>query len=226
MATMVFPQINYGQGDGAWSPASSAPVYQKMERARFDAAFALLFCMDILFGKERSGDSVYVWEYVPVFEYDSNEGSQVVVSGYWIKNKVQTEGSKGTGWLYNDNSLNASRSGVPHMFGPPASRSGASWLYAVPCTTTRDVTLPPVFPQLSLPVSMPQFSFVLENALTGNDARYVRLLDAGHVAFAATDHYGTTVAVPYALGWEPVKQRRARPECGNSKASPRGSFYR
>ncbi len=210
----VFPQYDYGQGEGAWNPASGSLVYRRMEQARFVPSFALTFCMDILFGKERSGDQCYFWSSDPVYGTDAHGES--VITGYtFTRLKHKTRGSKGNGWLYNDNTLNASRSGVPQMFGPPAAKSGGMWRYAVPCTTMAGDPLP---------AGVPQFTFVIDSPV--EDGAYLRMLDAGHAAFVARDHYGTAVCVPYALHWEPRKQRRGRPECGDSKTRPVGSFYR
>ena len=200
--SLIFPQWNYGQGSGAWNPATAAPIYQQVEKARIVPDFALVFAADILFGKERSGDSCYVWEYGPNLTY--------------VRAKYRTRGENGkNGWLYNQNSLNASKSGVPQFFGPPAVHASGAWRYAVPCTTTSNGLKPP---------GTGTFTFVAEDALSQADI--IRQLNAGHCSFSAADSYGVVVCVPYATTYLPQKQRRARPECGNSKTRPIGSFYR
>ena len=211
----IFPQVAYGQGNAAWNPASGAPVFQCMERARQEADFALSFCMDILFGKEHSGNRVWFWATTQHSDSTPPEYS-------YTKVKEETRGRGGDGWLYNDNTLNAASSGVARMFGPPAAKTAQGWCYVLPCTTRETEEYPGVHPR---PAGTPQFTLVVENPLTGSDAAYARMLDAGHIAFAARDFYGVLACVPYAFGWEPLKQFRGRPECGNSKKSPKAALY-
>ncbi len=96
----VYPQVDYGQSGGAWVPASRGPVYQAMERARADPAFARLFAADILFGREESGGH------------------------YWTDEQTR----KTCRWLYNENTLNASQTWVALLFGPPSTLLDGVWL--------------------------------------------------------------------------------------------------
>lgn len=225
---MIFPWHNYGQGAGnAWAPSRSAPVYSMVERARHQPAFALVFCMDILFGKERSGDYCYQWEFI----YDEHEenGEIIRTNKRLARVRKKTKNSDGKyGWLYNQNSLNASKSGVPAIFGPPAAKRNGAWRFAVPCTRyklprSQGSELGPK------PDGAGDFTFVIEDPIT--DARYTSMLNAGHCAFSAADSYGTKVCVPWGrndgaqTAYVPRKHRRGRPEAGNSKKTPVNRYY-
>ena len=101
------PKVNYGQADGqAWSPASRSEVYQQAEKARTDAAFANQFAADIIFSKEKTGSSAYD------------------LSGQAVK-------MNNPGYLYNQNSLNASKSWAGQAFGAPAVKGAdGNWYTA------------------------------------------------------------------------------------------------
>ncbi len=192
-----YPQVDYGQGSGAWIPASRAPVYQAMERARLESYFARMFAADILFGREESGGHTWGYETVDQGHYDNN--------GDWIPNPVPVLTRFSCKWLYNENTLNASKTWVALLFGPPSVQSGSAWFKAGAFWSGSD------------------WGFIAEDSPSGDT---LRMLQEGHWAFSATGCNGVTVCVPYAEDSKPLKEGRGRIECGNSKKTPQGRYYR
>ncbi len=241
----VYPQVDYGQGSGAWIPASRAPVYQAMERARREAGFARLFAADILFGREESGG--HYWEWQPDIWYrvagysDLHLGSGYTQEDYPLSDSesgtstpgwrfynpswgggengpyyqwrpkggafsdVGTPARRSCKWLYNENTLNASKTWVAQLFGPPSTLSGGTWFKTGAYCTGSD------------------WGFIAEDSPTGDT---LRMLQEGHWAFEATGCNGVIVRVPYAADSKPLKEGRGRWECGNSKKIPQGRYYR
>lgn len=221
------PQVDYGQGSGVWNPATRGPVYNAMERARWDKPFGLLFAMDILFGKEATGNFIYYWVREEIWETDAqgefvlDENGEKILAGYrWAYATDKFRGNGGSGWLYNSNTLNAARSWVALMFGPPATCIDGVWRIVHPCC--------PLFEWVR-PVDDPvrgNFTFVPGGNLRNTEI--IRLLNEGHWAFETTDAAGVRVCVPWSpdLRSAPMKLGRGRPEAENSKRIPRGRYYR
>ncbi len=247
-----YPQIDYGQRSGAWCPDSRAPVYQAMERARLDPAFARLFAADILFGREESGGHCWgyagTWyivvgypdldlglDYTQEDETRWDDGSGIGTPGWRFYSPGWPWGEDGPSyvwrpkggrfeqkgmqrfkckWLYNENTLNAAKSWVAQLFGPPAVRSGSSWLTAGAWCTGGDAS--------------PDWGFIAESPVTGGAAPAgdtARMLSEGHYAFSAKGCNGLTVYVPYAADAKPLKDGRGRWECGDGKRTARGRYY-
>lgn len=232
------PHVDYGQGNGAWNPSTRAPVYQQVERARFDAPFAAEFAADVHFSKSECGSRYHYYEtwYVVSGYADLNLGTDCTISstvgdqdnlaGYHFffpgdegtvwrpfggRFEQRATRSKGYSYLYNDNTLNASRSWVGNLFGLPGMLSGSSW-YRTEVLVSKNSEGNHIW------------GFVPAGAYPAGHG--LELLKGGHCAFSAAGFNGVRVCLPWAPGYEPVKTKRGRPECGNGKAGPVGNFYR
>ena len=194
-----FPKINYGQGSGAWNPASRDPVYQKIEQARRDMSFASGFASDILYGKYN--------------DYYTSEAEQVQVGATAASGEGNVEPIFETRYnpklnssdrLRRENSLNASKSWVQQAFDAPAIKGDdGKWYQARAYQSHQGDT------------------FFRTNNLIGGQTE--RLLNEGHFAFTAKGKDGTEVFVPYAQGYLPAKGTGGAPEAGNRKADRQGN---
>ena len=195
----VYPQINYGQGkNNAYNPANRGAVYQQVQRATKDANFARNFATDIIFGQPGTGD------------FDSTEywTWQSQTTGNKDDSKTETWFGKTTtpdSYLYNRNSLNASKSWVAQAFGNPALQGGdGNWYRAQSIVDNRNAS------------GTTQYGFRAGERIT--DAQTVRMLNEGHYAFKAGGYDGSEVYVPWAQGYTPAKGQGGRPEAENSKS--------
>ena len=190
----VFPQVNYGQGSGAWSPSSRGPVYQKIEQARNDAAFASSFASDILYGKY---DDYYTTESNRVQKGLDDRGESVYETTYSTKRESSNR-------LDRKNSLNASQSWVSQAFDAPAIKGDdGQWYQARAYQSQKGASY-----------------YRTGNVIGGQTAR---LLNEGHFAFSAKGADGAEVHVPYAQGYLPGKGTGGAPEAGNRKAERQGN---
>lgn len=195
-------QVDYGQGKQAFNPSDRGPVYQQIEKAKQDAAFAQMFAADIMLGKEASGSKVYG------------------------KNGQSMAGNK-NGYLYNENTLNASKSWVPQTFGAPAVQDkNGDWYQAnllangtvakAKYDTSKDKgkgSMKDMFVRQG-----EGYGFIPGSKIT--DKETLRLLNEGHYAFSAKGFDGSQVYVPWANDYVPKKGYAGKPEAGNYKKDP------
>lgn len=234
--SVVCPQVDYGGNSGAWNPKTRGPVYCAMERARLDNAFAILFAADIMYGKELSGDYSCVWEVYRHYQTDPRTGDDLLTSGgerifshyAWSRALRKFSGSKGSGWLYNENTLNAAMSGVALLFAQPAILRDGDWHAAIPTSPARSIFDGNIVAKYGGTDVQKDYTFVASSKLGNQEV--IRLLNEGHYAFHADDVAGTRVYVPWAAGKTmnsvPIKEGRGRIEAENSKKTPVGRYYR
>ena len=198
-----FPKVDYGQGSQAWNPGKRDEVYQQEEKAKGDAGFARGFAADILFGKS---DSWYTYE-TPQGPHRSSEedrGSDVPRSPRLVEKK-----SKNGNALYNENTLNASKSWVTQAFGAPVVKGqDGNWYEAKALVNSGSLSN-------GKAGASNEYGFMQGNRVT--DANAVRLLNEGHHAFTAKGYDGSEVYVPWADGYAPGKSGGGKPEAGNAK---------
>ena len=194
------PKVDYGQGAGkAWSPSTRSEVYQQADKAREDADFANQFAADIILSKEGTGGKVYD------------------LSGKSV--------SLNKGYLYNNNSLNASQSWAGQAFGAPAVKGkDGNWYSAYSqldmVTGTRTVRVGGRDGEASQRTTYAKggaggFGFMQGERIT--DSEILRQLNEGVYAFSAKGANGQTVYVPYASGYQLQKGQGGKPEAGNYK---------
>lgn len=194
------PQVDYGQGKQAFKPSERGPVYQQIEKARQDAAFAQSFAADIMLGKEASGSKVY-----------GKNGQSIAA------NKQ--------GYMYNENTLNAAKSWVPQTFGAPAVKDKEGNWYQANLLANGNVIKADnsklvqdnrgKFQVDKFSKSGEGYGFIAGNKIT--DPNTLRLLNEGHYAFSAKGFDGSQVYVPWANDYVPKKGYAGKPEAGNYK---------
>ena len=198
-----FPKINYGQGSQAWNPGKRDEVYQQVERARGDAGFARGFAADILFGKS---DSWYTYEIPRGAHRSSGEdrGSDIPRTPRLVEKNAKNGSA-----LYNENTLNASKSWVTQAFGAPVIKgTDGNWYQAKALVNNS---------ALGIGNFKASYDYGFMQGARVTDANAVRLLNEGHHAFTAKGYDGSEVYVPWAAGFAPGKSGGGRPEAGNSK---------
>lgn len=207
------PKVDYGQGSQAWNPNKRDDVYQQVERAKSDDGFARSFAADILFGKP-SGDSWFTYETPkgPHHSSEENRGDDVPRT----PRLVEKQAKRGSA-LYNENTLNASKSWVTQAFGAPVVKGAdGNWYEAKALVGSGGTSQGPggqvMFANKN---STPDYGFMAGARLT--DANTVRLLNEGHHAFSAKGYDGSEVYVPWADGFAPGKGGGGKPEAGNAK---------
>lgn len=196
-------QVDYGQGKQAFNPSDRGPVYQQVEKARQDDAFAQMFAADIMLGKEASGGVIYG------------------------KNGQSMAGERG-GYLYNKNTLNAASSWVPQTFGAPAVQDkNGDWYQAnllangnvIKADNSRLVQDNRGKFQVDQFIKTGEgYGFIPGAKIT--DKETLRMLNEGHYAFSAKGFDGSQVYVPWANGYVPKKGYAGKPEAGNYKKDP------
>lgn len=189
-----YPKMDYGQGNRAWNPGKRDEVYQQVEKARGDAGFAAGFAADILFGKNNSWFT-YETPKGPHRSSEEDRGSDTPRAPRLVEKH-----SKRGNALYNENTLNASKSWVTQAFGAPAVRDESGNWYGA---------------KVLVGQGNDGYGFLRGDRIT--DANAVRLLNEGHYAFSAKGYDGSEVYVPWAGGFEPTKAGGGRPEAGNAK---------
>lgn len=205
----LYPQIDYGQGSGAWSPAKRGEVTRQVQKATQDAAFAQNFAADIMFGKPGTGKygSTEYWGWVPQQSGSGEMGDYKSGSSY-----VKTTTSDS--YLYNNNTLNASKSWVAQAFGAPAVKgSDGAWYRADPRVRAHD--------EMAAKGGDGRYGFVAGSQIT--DANTVRMLNQGHYAFTAKGFDGSEVYVPWADGYTPAKGGKGAAADENAKPEQAGS---
>lgn len=195
-------EVDYGQGKQAFSPAERGPVYQQIEKAKQDAAFAQMFAADIMLGKEASGGAVY------------GKNGQAI--------------STKNGYMYNQNTLNAAKSWVPQTFGAPAVQDKNGNWYQANLLANGNVVTADNRRLLEDNRGKPQqdkfiktgegYGFIPGAKIT--DKETLRLLNEGHYAFTAKGFDGSNVYVPWASGYTPKKGYGGKPEAENYKKDP------
>ena len=193
------PQVDYGQGKQAFNPSERGPVYQQIEKARQDAAFAQSFAADIMLGKEASGSKVY-----------GKNGQSMAAN----KN----------GYMYNENTLNASKSWVPQTFGAPAVKDKDGNWYQANLLGNGNVAKANYDPSKDKGKGSMFDMFIAQGKGYGftqgsriTDKETLRLLNEGHYAFSAKGFDGSEVYVPWANDYVPKKGYAGKPEAGNYK---------
>jgi hypothetical protein len=194
------PQLDYGQGQGAFNPSTRAPVYQQVDKARRDGAFARDFAADILLGKPDSGEKIYTNPYTT--KHTRTFGGDTYTYETTHNSVKPNKGGKGPDYLYNRNSLNAASSWVPQAFSAPALRGENGNWYQADLWQGKGET-------------ESGWDFAQGKQIT--DAETLRRLNQGTYAFAATGVRGTQVYVPWAEGYVPAKGGHGAPEAGNRK---------
>ena len=193
------PQVDYGQGNQAFNPSGRGPVYQQVEKARQDAAFAQSFAADIMLGKEASSSKVY-----------GKNG--------------QSMAANEQGYMYNENTLNAAKSWVPQAFGAPAVKDKDGNWYQANLLANGNVAKANYDPSKDkakgsmndmLIAQGEGYGFIAGNKIT--DPNTLRMLNEGHYAFSAKGFDGSQVYVPWASGYVPKKGYAGKPEAGNYK---------
>lgn len=195
------PKVNYGQKTGeVWNPGAREDVYQQMDRARQDAAFAQQFATDIILSKEKTGKKTY----------DAN-GKEVLFN---------------QGHLYTKHSLNAAKSWAGQAFDSPVLKGAdGNWYTAYAqldmVSNTRKQRQGRDSDQYRTittysPGKANGFGFVQGEKIT--DKNLLQSLTEGVVAFTAKGANGQEVYVPYASGYVPKKGEGGKPEAGNYKS--------
>lgn len=201
-----FPKVNYGQGQQAWNPGKRDEVYRQVEKAREDQGFARNFAADILFGKS---DSWFTYE-VPKGPHRSSEedrGSDVPRTPQLVQKQ-----SKNGSALYNENTLNASKSWVTQAFGAPVLKGQDGNWYEAKVLVNSNKSSDKGGINLK---GTNEYGFMQGNRVA--DANTIRMLNEGHHAFAAKGYDGSEVYVPWAAGFTPGKSGGGKPEAGNAK---------
>ena len=212
MCYSLLPQINYGQNKGVWNPSTRGPVYQQVQRAGQDANFARNFATDIIFGKP-TGETYYTHSVSYIRDPDTGEYKTDPATGKKLKEdvyaKTRPENPKGRGYMYNENSLNGSKSWVAQAFGNPAIKDAdGNWRVAKSVIDRRDLA--------GTVTKAPSYGFRGDSVIS--DAQTIRMLNEGHYAFKATGYDGSEVYVPWASGYTPAKGEAGRPEAENTKS--------
>ena len=221
-------QVDYGQGKQAFNPSTREPVYQQIEKAKQDNEFAQMFAADIMLGKEASGGVVYGYnpykgysadKLVNDLGFDPLTAKSIASSGDYLAKRVKD------GYLYNENTLNASKSWVPQTFGAPAVQDKNGNWYQANLLANGSVSFQKGGERhkggsrgmagYNYNKKGEGYGFIPGAKIT--DAETLRLLNEGHYAFSAKGFDGSEVYVPWAKGYAPKKGYGGKPEAGNYK---------